>query len=924
MPSLTTVIIQTNTAVKAIQFTNGNGVIPLNYPFTGCSNLERIYGNVRVKCSQCFYNLNKFSIHGPNTSTLRWHEKSVLSGSRVMMPYEVLGLQSPTDITSANLKQSGRGVTNMSFDIGSSVFKATNYTLFDVYYALSNLGSATNCDSMFYSSKNSSYGRFDDSTGNSPNRYMFAKCSNITNFSSLFWDCGSNKIRLYSPTVVDGSVTANDGLFSPLTSTTNIANIFGSYYTVIDRFIFRRTDNTQYKITNMARFFAHLITEDSATTPIPSNALEAYNNLDKYGNLSNFFYNLGNLSDTSNGNISGIAGFGYGTLFMDYTKTINFKIPSGIKSCRSVLDAQYANGEIVLSELFADPSKVQYIYNSFRVRNNVDGLSCIFNINDTILTRFTSLRALGYLYDSVSGLSGGNTTGSLTGNGLTKIINQTTFPFDIFKPCGNTLLHTAGLFSNASIQSNNIYGTEILYLPGTLFTNTPNIQLISGTFHGFKVPYQLSSGSFTNCTKLTTCEQVFSGCGNNISGPIPNKLFYHGGNTVTVTRTGTNTEPIKNEETGEWTVQGKQTISFSYFQPNTKITSLEACFTGAYGLTAYEHSNVTEEEIERNPEYYPFKYIQNSAGDWVTNDAYNEYEYTYRWVYDGVNRPTTSKNVDNLDDGYAIGSDKIVGDGKATYSAANTQIDSRPGTTSDTMNFCCAPDLLRYCRNVSSLEIQNLFKDSGSLAYDSNVDIKTIYGRGLKGRIPPYLLKPVSAVTNISYMFYGCRALTCYNILEDSRSYLIPRDFFKYATKVNNLEGAFAGMRFPSTIDLAVFNSIGTVNTLNLKKIFVSSHFEDGAVVQNVFNNYNASSTAYAFAVIETTSKEEVVHDASQSVTFSNVFKNYSSGSYATNSNYSYTFAWYNKNTVTHETTKTLVNNTTTYNYVYSDGTIPS
>lgn len=232
------------------------------------------------------------------------------------------------------------------------------------------------------------------------------------------------------------------------------------------------------------------------------------------------------------------------------------------------------------------------------------------------------------------------------------------------------------------------------------------------------------------------------------------------------------------------------------------------------------------------------------------------------------------------------------------------------------MNFCCAPDLLRYCRNVSSLEIQNLFKDSGSLAYNSNVDVKTIYGRGLKGRIPPYLLKPVSAVTNISYMFYGCRALTCYNILEDSRSYLIPRDFFKYATKVNNLEGAFAGMRFPSTIDLAVFNSIGTVNTLNLNKIFVGSYFKAGAKVQNVFNNHNVSSTAYAFSVSG--------YDSNQSVTFSNVFKNYSSGSYATNYNYSYTFAGYNKNAVTHETTKTLVNNDTTYNYVYSDGTIPS
>ena len=72
-----------------------------------------------------------------------------------------------------------------------------------------------------------------------------------------------------------------------------------------------------------------------------------------------------------------------------------------------------------------------------------------------------------------------------------------------------------------------------------------------------------------------------------------------------------------------------------------------------------------------------------------------------------------------------------------------------------------------------------------AIAYNSNVDIKIIYGRGLKGRIPPYLLKPISNITNISYVFYGCRALTCYTILEDSKSYLIPRDFFKYATKIN-------------------------------------------------------------------------------------------------------------------------------------------
>lgn len=927
MPSLTDIIIQTNSAVKAIQFANGDEAIPLKSPFTGCSNLERVYGNVQVCCRSCFSNLSKFSIHGSNT--LRWQNKSVLSGNRVMMPYEVLGLANPDALESSMLKQSGKKVTNMSFTTGNSVFRGTKYTLFDVYYALSNLGTTTDCSYMFYGGQNEIYGRFNDSNGNSPNRYMFAKCTSAINLSFLFWGNESNKIRIYSPTVENGVVTADDGLFSPLINATNIQGIFGQYYTVVDRFVLRRSDSTQYNIINMARFYMNLIVEDASTTSIPSNATEAYLNKENYGNLSNFFINLQKLVDKSNGGVSGIAGLGYGTLFIDYTRTKNFKIPLGIKSCRSVLDAQYADGEIILQDLFYSPSDIQYIYNCFRVRNNVEGLVCTFNINDSILSRFTSLIALGYLYNSQEGLSGSAISGSLTGAGLTKTINQTTFPFDVFKPCGNTLLHTSGLFSNASIQPDNIYGgAETLYLPGTLFSSTPNIQLVSGTFYNFKVPYQLNSGGFTNCTKLTKCEYLFADCNEKISGPIPNKLFYHGGNTVTVTRTGTNTEPIKNEETGEWTVQDKQTISFQYFQPNTKIVTLERCFANSYGLTAYEHSNVTEEEIERNPEYYPFRYIQNSVGDWVTNEAYNQYEYTYRWVYDGVTRPTTSKTVDNLDDGYAIGSDKIVGDGNATYSAANTEIASRPGTPSDTMNFCCAPDLLRYCSNVSSLKIQNLFKDSGSLAYNSNVAVQTIYGRGLKGRIPPYLLKPIPAVTNISYMFYGCRALTCYTIEGDGKSYLIPRDFFKYATKVNNLEGAFAGMRFPSTIDLAVFNSIGTVNTLNLKKIFVSSYFagtaSSPARVQGVFNNYNASGTAYAFAVIETTSKDGVGHDSMQYVTFSNVFKNYSSGSYASNPNYSYTFAWYNKDAVKHETTKTLVNNTTTYNYVYSDGTIPS
>ena len=91
MPNLSTVVIQTNDAIKAIQFVNLRaGAITLGTPFTGCTNLERIYGHVKVNCANCFKNLSKFSIHG-STNTISWKGSSILDGTRVKMPYEIIG-----------------------------------------------------------------------------------------------------------------------------------------------------------------------------------------------------------------------------------------------------------------------------------------------------------------------------------------------------------------------------------------------------------------------------------------------------------------------------------------------------------------------------------------------------------------------------------------------------------------------------------------------------------------------------------------------------------------------------------------------------------------------------------------------------------------------------------------------------------------
>lgn len=921
MPNLNKVVIQTNNAIRSIQFANhSDKAITLETPFTGCTNLERIYGHVRVNCTGCFKNLNKFSIHG-STNTIYWKGSSILDGTRVKMPYEIIGCQ-PSEVTSTNLYTAGTQCTNMDFSQCSEVFFGTNYTIFDVYYAFSNIGNVTDCSYMFSNGVNTTYGRFDDSDGNSPNKYMFVNGSKITNLSHLFYNTGGKTIRLFSPETNNErtGVTTDNGLYSPLISLINMDLMWYSYTTAVDRFVLRRTSN-QYNIQSMSYFFMNWILDDSANTAIPSNAIDAFLNLDNFGNLNGFFTNLQNLKDQSAGTTTGIAGLGHNSMFLDYDKTTannGFKIPTNIQSCRNVLDVQYARGSINLASLFSNPANVKYIYNSFRVQQSGQGqITCTLDINNNLLNSFTSLRALGYYYSPTSGLSGSSTSGSLTGAGLTKVINnEGTFPFNIFDSCANTLTHVCGLFSGATGSVNG------LKLPGTLFQKTVNLQNVSGCFYNMQIPYTLSSNGFANCPKLTQCNYLFGK--SSIIGSIPAKLLYHGSEKVTITRRGTNIQPVKNEDTGEWIVSGVETTTFIYDKPYTNITGVQGCLSEISGFTVYVNQGISDSEVEVNQEYYPYKYVQNAIGEWVENDAYNNYQYTYKWTYDGVNKPTTSKIVDNPDDGFATGG-RVVNDGNANYTATSVQIADRTGADYDTMYFCCAPDLLRYCTNKSDIYIDHLFYGSGSLHYYSDIPVATVYGKGLKGRIPPYLLKPVSNATNISYMFYGCRGLSNYLIEEDNVAYLIPRDFFKYATKVNNLEGAFAGMRFHNQINLSVFNNINSSNTLNLKKIFVNSYFSSGAKVTGIFNKFNTSSTTYAFATMETTNRNNIYSIyANQSVTFSDVFKKISDTTYATNMNYSYTFAWYSKNAVTHETSKTLPNNTTTYNYVYSDGTIPS
>ena len=83
---------------------------------------------------------------------------------------------------------------------------------------------------------------------------------------------------------------------------------------------------------------------------------------------------------------------------------------------------------------------------------------------------------------------------------------------------------------------------------------------------------------------------------------------------------------------------------------------------------------------------------------------------------------------------------------------------------------------------------------NGQLQPIAQLDIPLEFG--IKGRICPYLLKPVSGCEDISYMFFSCKNINGYYDNNDE-VYLIPKTFLTYTPKITNLSYAFGEMNWP-------------------------------------------------------------------------------------------------------------------------------
>lgn len=813
-----------NSNVKYIAFANNkSNPIPITSTFYQCSSLERVYGCLLLRNTSTiewglFRGCTKFSIHGTSIST--WNGKSVQSNGVWKTVWEIMK-SSPSDYSSLTWEDtfvSGANVTNIKFDNTSLqlnwLFYNTSLTQFDVYYALCMLAlskvTVSQSSDRFVSS---SIPLFTWSSGNQPSRYLFYGCSMITSLSNTF-NCGTTYI--YSPTVVNGSVTEDNGVFSPLTNITGVHSVFGGNM-VCSKYVFRRKSGTypmtSITYTNILRLYD---TDELGSSYSNYNSTYLVNNKDKIGNYDGFFDSMPK--------ISSLTVFAHGQDYINFSKLI---IPNTITNIHYAFRCSAGSGTMDLRKMFTSGSKCTNIITSFTVGYNSSYMSAkvSFPIANDTFSNLKSLIKVGC--DSSQYLGGDATSTSFLGDGLDKYIEGSTFPFDIVSSLTN-LTTFAGFFRGVR---GDLSTTPAI--PGNMFLNNTKLTNVSAMMYNADIPFTLSGDGFKNCPNLKDvsyfcCYNAKSSPRSKLTGSIPYHMFYHGtSGTENRAFKGTNQE-TKPDETFDMSTILSTTLSFPVMRRN--ITDMRYCFNGCMNLEYYTMIN---EDVESNPDYSPYKWMYNTSTK-VWSEGTDSRKIDASWSYDGD--ATRNSEYRYCDEGADLVSENIL-------------------DKTETLHYMCPPDLFRYCVNNSSTSIQGVFSNCGlnygpgSGGWMNNTE--NYYSSGITGRIPPHLLRPLSNITNISELFKNCRKLSSYT--DGAMVYQIPKDFFSYATKITNLVRTFQGLAFIPKTSLSVFGYL--TGSLDIRGIFQSCVWGKDSItweVTNVFSSNTISKISGAFSMNDT------------------------------------------------------------------------
>ena len=355
------------------------------------------------------------------------------------------------------------------------------------------------------------------------------------------------------------------------------------------------------------------------------------------------------------------------------------------------------------------------------------------------------------------------------------------------------LINITALFYKCSCSTN-------CTLPGKLFSNLQYLKNVAYCFYDFaindeNVTYSLTSNGFEKSTSLQDVSYLFgsSKAGNGkLKGFIPNKLFYHGKKTNTVTYVGTNVEKfeIDYEESDDIItptnititenniVDGTGTITYIVYNnvivknnkiicsPVTQIqkrtatyvdgdnTSSTIIFNGSYGTFA----NITKTTASAHTYDIPNATIETMQGCFINNsiEPYNN------------NNPTIEKNPNYIPFKYLynsntnnweeakqdLHSETFIWDydGVTLPSIINGEVND--GTKDkNVQNYEYLDDVKYYLSGGKSLDgtdYENVYTCKNNIYNGSYTPTN------MRFCCPPDLLRYCTTNVNISYLFSGC------------------------------------------------------------------------------------------------------------------------------------------------------------------------
>lgn len=373
------------------------------------------------------------------------------------------------------------------------------------------------------------------------------------------------------------------------------------------------------------------------------------------------------------------------------------------------------------------------------------------------------------------------------GNAVIKEINYAdcdgeNFPYKILKGCSK-LVECPGLFYGLSGES----AASVTIPDKGMFDDCVKLENFSYGFANMFLKYTLKGEGFKKCN-LKNLSYVFADSdGFGKHGMLPYRLFYQeNGNFI---------NNLSNAFNGT-----NDTDMDAYTCPSSVIDNY-AC------------------ELDGESEYrYKWNiYISDGTAEFETRIK----DFITRQGWIAINDGEYYVDGDNVKMAPALPAEfksdyvEIVSQGNITSTNTGYDNNSHLFNIAAKPNYFCPPDILAYCENSTTLNVEGMFSDSGQYVNAATGS----YITGIRGKIPPFLFSKITRVSSLNHIFANCGNLYPYRwgwLTDDVSNpvhvgILYPPELFKGMVNLSSINGMFSQttMWGSAVVPETMFDEIG-------------------------------------------------------------------------------------------------------------------